>query len=59
MGKCRDCLYSKPATVDCIDGDRKCNWNHRRHSPDHECEIHSFFPKKQGKEPENEIQERG
>lgn len=57
IGKCGDCIYARPTKIDWGKNILKCNWNHRCHSPNHECEIHSFFPRKRKAEDDNEIQE--
>lgn len=46
-GKCGDCIYSKPDRRAGASKERECSWNHRTHAADHECHMHSFFPKKQ------------
>lgn len=56
MGTCKDCIYAKPTTLEAAESVQKCSWNHRCHSPNYECEIHSFFPKKRQKVTDNEIQ---
>lgn len=51
MKKCKDCIYAKPAQTDWEKSTLECIWNRRCHWPEHECEIHSFFPKKREKPP--------
>lgn len=46
VGKCGDCIYAKPSHEKKPLGEQECGWNHRRFAAEHECEMHSFFPKK-------------
>lgn len=51
-GKCGDCIYAKPAHDSKPSGEQVCGWNSRHHNADHECEMHSFFPRKSSRQEE-------